>query len=77
MTLDRDLYDGPMSRPCDFCGHEMVRPGRWFALLRGSFVCEACLERNPFGYEAKSRLFDHSAQRLLNQIEQTLDTPVR
>lgn len=77
MRLNRNLYDEALTRACDFCGHELIKPGRWFASLRGSFTCESCFQRNSFGYEAKSRLFHKSAQKLLQQIERKIDRPER
>jgi RNase P subunit RPR2 len=72
MTLRPDLYAEQLTHFCDHCGHKLVKPGSWFAALKGSFICDACGKPNRFRYEQKQRLFEAHAKALL-EIKKTID----
>jgi hypothetical protein len=45
-----------MTRPCQKCGHELKKPGRWFAFIQ-RYKCEGCGIVVQMTYPEKVALF--------------------
>jgi hypothetical protein len=56
MGLSSDLDDVDLTMRCFYCGHPLVKPGRWFRTV-SRFTCEKCQTTSRISYPDKVALF--------------------